>query len=53
MYKKMQELRNKHEEGKDRQEQREDEEILAMSGLAIYVGKLLYRNAENPLYEWL
>ncbi|KAG8897396.1 hypothetical protein FRC01_011355, partial [Tulasnella sp. 417] len=40
MFKNMQELHNKHEDRKDVQLQRADEEILAMSGLAIYVGGL-------------
>lgn len=46
MFKKMQELHNKHEEGKDAKQQREDEEVLAMSGMAIYVGKLWDRYTE-------
>ncbi|KAG8912211.1 hypothetical protein FRC01_005222 [Tulasnella sp. 417] len=38
IFKNMQELHTKHEDGKDVQQQRANEEILAMSGLAIYVG---------------
>ncbi|KAG8914904.1 hypothetical protein FRC00_009818 [Tulasnella sp. 408] len=41
MYKKMQELHEKHEEEKDVQQQLEDEAALAFSGFAIYLGKLL------------
>ncbi|KAG8962327.1 hypothetical protein FRC00_009737, partial [Tulasnella sp. 408] len=40
MYKKMQELREKHEEEKDVQQQAEDELALAFSGFAIYLGGL-------------
>ncbi|KAG8913796.1 hypothetical protein FRC01_004377 [Tulasnella sp. 417] len=38
MFKKTQELREKYEEGQNVQQQHEDETVLALSGLAIYVG---------------
>lgn len=44
MYKKMQELQEKHEEEKDVQRQLEDEIALAFSGFAIYMGKFCYRH---------
>ncbi|KAG8962328.1 hypothetical protein FRC00_009738 [Tulasnella sp. 408] len=44
VYKKMQELREKHEDEKDVQQQREDETALAFSGFAIYMGKFCYRH---------
>lgn len=40
IYKKMQELHDKHEEEKDIQQQLEDETALAFSGLGIYLGGL-------------
>lgn len=53
MFKKMQELEDRHEEGQDIQRRREDETALAFSGLSIYVGEFSVVIIRKAFYEWL
>lgn len=47
MFRKSQDLEDKHEQGQNVQKQREDEMVLAWSGLSIYLGRFCYSRVQK------